>query len=146
MRILDKAVKLYGTTHDITDTLFILPDGRLLSGNGGSEDHHSVDSLYRHDPAEHGVRHRLLTRFLRLGVIRFRHMSDALMVNFIKRPTDKQLARIREALQWAPNATLLLASWSWTGSVVGQYQGTCRPNELCMAVDEACKPSNAWRA
>ena len=120
MRILDKAVKVFGLTDDPYEAGFILPDGSFLDFSGKRDggpghdramDHRQVEILFPHTTDE---RWPYLYRFMRLGAIRIGFTTGrgltAFWAMFAIKPTFEQRQAIARLVRHSDTTTLDLVN------------------------------------
>jgi len=99
--IFEWAKTVKGTTHDINEAGYILPDGDLLDYSGKNvggpagkreEDHRQIDLPLMHDASGTG----LMNAFMKEGAIRI--LTSSHSVDLAAPPTPIQISKIREVL------------------------------------------------
>ena len=135
MKILDRAVRMYGLTNDPAEAGFILPDGSLLDFSGGSRgqrgqrayDHRQVESLFR-NWNDQDSRWSYLYRFMRLGAIRIGFDRSYFWATLASRPTECQVGVVTRLARRAESVHLEIvdrhaeALRSYSGSFPMAYE------------------------
>lgn len=118
MKILDRAVRVFGLTDDPAEAGYLLPDGSFLDFSGSREggphgqrayDHRQIEVLFPHVD-EQVSRWVYMYRFMKLGAIRIYTNVGIdrryLFATFVTRPTKQQLRVIAQLARQTEDVTL----------------------------------------
>ena len=92
-RIIDLAIERYGTTYNLLNAGYILPDGRLLDfqRNGDAEDHRGIEGVYKSNGIEiwdDQYRYNYVVDFMNHGAIRCD--ANAGVLDMTREPSKEQ--------------------------------------------------------